>query len=181
MPAGLTLRRPPDHPDTYTVFVSSGDDVQELRGRIKRLTQLLSEQLHLAGSGVSLRPILWEDVVAQTGQTRLNEVFVELARSSHLTIVLLQCEVRPGTQEELEAVLEEGDIQVAVLRFIPDGGCESVDPVIEFLEDRKDDFVLYNSWGPAESDDGWFALARVLFSLVIALAPTFKGAYRDRL
>jgi hypothetical protein len=176
------MLRPPHEIEEYTVFVSSGDDLKHLRKRIKRLVESFSEQLAEGGSGVRLRAELWEDVVARRPPDGSpNALFVEMARNSHLAVVLLECEIRTGTREEIAGVMEETNTQLVVIRFQP-RKCEPSDKELLRFLDKSKRRLLYNVVGSASGDDGWHALIRTLVRVIAPQVSTTKetGGYRDR-
>lgn len=164
----------------YKVFLSSGADVLELRDRTEKLCQIASALLSRHGLSSRLEIERWEDApphVVTTGH--LNAEFVARALASHMVVALLRDELRPGTLEELEAVLEEGGIELAVFCFEPER--ERSPELVTFLNSRKHQ-IVYKEVGPPESDDAWYELVRSVVDLTIQVivGDSGFGAYVDR-
>src|SRR5256885_13369168 len=107
--------REPLNVDQYTLFLSSSDQAatRKLRRRVKALVDdVVGPQLRrFPEAEVSLAVDMWEREAAQKAPKggKVNDLFVELARASALTLVLILDELRPGTKEELEAALAAED------------------------------------------------------------------------
>src|SRR5947209_903654 len=109
--------RAPLNARLVTVFVSSGNSPASLRRLRDRLQgfvdHVLNPMLFETGEQLRLQVVRWEDYAAQRSAQGVstNERFVQAARDSHLTVVLLIDDIRTGTLEELEAVLDEQDVE----------------------------------------------------------------------
>lgn len=91
---------------SYRVFLSSGDDVVPLRDRAERLSEIASEVLSRSDRSSRLEIDRWEDAAPHVVDTdKVTDEFVGRALASHMVVALLLNEIRPGTFEELEAVL----------------------------------------------------------------------------
>jgi hypothetical protein len=160
------------------VFISSGDDARDLRERIRGLIDDVFNQVLTEGRrGVVLYADMWERTAPQrAGEAGVNEMFVQRARDSHLTMVTLIDELRPGTLEEIKAVLPDRSIELAVFRFTEQTIAEAeADEVGQFLEANRDRFFYALKDGGPDSDVAWFELVRELLALVfsvIDVAPT---------
>lgn len=123
-----------------TVFVSSSSEQQAnlLREHVKARAQAHSEALRRAGSSLILETHMWEQVPAQqVPNGTVNNLFVKMALASHCTLALLVKELRPGTREEIEAVLSvaPNDVLLSVMYFPPNGNkSESNSDLIAFVE-----------------------------------------------
>lgn len=106
----------------HSVFLSSGSDLKRLRDFADGLMrEILNSLLLHHRIQVRFDVDRWEDTAPQIAPGKVNDLFVERALRSDVTIVLLQDELRPGTEGELRAVLKSGGDrpQVCVLWFQP--------------------------------------------------------------
>lgn len=153
--------------NSYRVFLSSGHDAVVLRDRAESLFAIATQLLVQHEAPFRIEVDRWEHTAPQRGETdHLNDLFVERAKRAHLTLVLLLSDIRPGTLQEVEAVLNETtDRDVAVIWFHEPG----VDPTPEleaFLAARRDE-ILYAEVGPPDSEDAWYGLVRVVTRLLV--------------
>src|SRR5688500_2019453 len=84
----------------FPVFISSGDEASVMKERVKRLIEEWINKQLLHGLWQLDLPVLdWRDIAAQRAPAggRTNDLFVEHARRSSVTIVLLFDRVPPGT------------------------------------------------------------------------------------
>jgi hypothetical protein len=155
---------------TVTVFVSSGDDAQVLRDRVSALGQLFNEQLNQVSSSIQIHIDRWEHTAAQRAPGgQVNALFVERAKNSDLTLVLLIGRIGPGTRAEIDAVKNEQKPMLSILWFKPENE-EDVDQELrQFVEAMKEENFL-NVLGPWKGDDGWLGLIRIVLALVLAAA-----------
>lgn len=156
----------------YRIFLSSGDDARDLRDRVERLVQgAINPSLLQAGANVRLEIDRWEVTAAsRTRGTRTNAQFVKRARQAQVTMALLLQTLGGGTREELEAVLDETDRELAALWFVR----EHEDPDTEvgrFLKLQRPR-LYYDKTGPPDDDESWIGVTRVLVRTVLeALKP----------
>ena len=152
---------------SYRVFLSSGDDAIRLRDRAESLFAIASHSLVQNDAPFRVEVDRWEHTAAQRGESdHLNDLFVERAKRAHLTLVLLLRDIRPGTLEEVEAVLDETtDRDVAVVWF-HDPGVTPTAELDAFLAKRRDE-ILYAEVGPPDSEDAWYGLVRVVIRLLV--------------
>lgn len=156
--------------DVYRVFVSSGSDADVLRDRLESICAVANEVLKFQRQRSRIEVERWEHTPARRVETdRVNEEFVRLALSCHLVVALLFDEIRPGTLEELEAVLEAGDIDVAVFCF--DSGQTRTRQMRDFLAQWRDT-IRYAEVGRPEDDQAWLELVRAVMNLMIRTIPT---------
>ena len=137
----------------------------ELRDRTEALCEIASKTLRRRGLEIRLEVDRWEDtpphVVDANG---VNAEFVERALASHAVVALLKSEIRPGTLEELDAVLEAGHADVAVFCFeSPD---KRTPELVAFLT-KWQARILYKETGAPDSDSAWCELARFVIDLTI--------------
>jgi hypothetical protein len=161
------LRRPPRTTHMTTIFLSSGSDAIHLRNRVDLLVRTISTQFQAARSPYRFEIDRWEDHAAQRAPTdNLNDIFVQCAKDSHLTLVLLLNEIRPGTREEIEGVLSEENAQLAVLRFKKNDNDELADKELQkFLLDNRSKLLYKEVLGP-DSDEALAAIIAVLARVV---------------
>ncbi len=164
--------RPPDHAHRYTLFLSSSDEVAELRDRVESLVARAFNPLLEEHSDAHIRLRRWEQEMPQkaASRARVNEIFVEWVRKSHLTLVLLRSHLGSGTKEELEAALEEALVQLSVIRFAADPRAPRPNPdaIAEFLKPHRD-ALLFAESGLPDSDEAWQALVKTLFGFALAV------------
>lgn len=155
---------------SYRVFLSSGHtpELRMLRDRVEALCRVMSELLMHHRLPARLDIARWEHTPPQLVEgDRLNPQFVEQALASDLVVVLLGTELRPGTREELEAVLlEHGRIAVAVFCFGP-RDCRSTE-LQEFLDARENIF-FYKEVESVDGDDAWYELVRSVVSFMVSV------------
>jgi hypothetical protein len=158
----------------YRLFLSSSNDppLQRLRARVKALVeevvnpQLISEYPE---AGVSIALEIWERVAAQQAHgDSVNEIFVEKARNSQLTLVLLHDQLKKGTREELDAAIAAG-VEVSLLCFEPPKSL-SHRRQAQLRRDirRYESHLFYGELGPPLSNDAWIGLTRVLLAFTFA-------------
>jgi hypothetical protein len=150
------------------VFLSSGHDAVVLRDRAESLFAIASQLLVQHEAPFRIDVDRWEHTAAQRGESdHLNDLFVERAKRAHLTLVLLLSDIRPGTLEEVEAVLDDTtDRDVAVVWFHDPGVAPSAE-LAAFLDARRDE-ILYAEVGPPDSEDAWYGLVRVMTRLLVS-------------
>jgi cellobiose phosphorylase len=160
----------------YNVFVSSGADASPVRDRIRGLIQeVFNPALEDSEQGFYLYADMWERTAAQraAGES-INDVFVARARKSHITLVTLIDQLGDGTREELEAVLNEEDVQLAVMRFTEQTtDAAATDALGRYLTKHQQNFLYALHPGGPHSDDAWYTVVRQLLAVVLsALAET---------
>ncbi len=153
----------------YRVFLSSGNDALQVRERLDRLiTNVVVPQLSHADAPFRIEVVRWEAAAAQrVPSEHTNDLFVEQACRCHLVIVLLLQEIRPGTREEIQAVLDEKGIDVAVLQFGDSpSDTQGWADLNDFLEANRER-LFYKRVESLASEDAEHELLRVLIRLVI--------------
>lgn len=151
------------------VFLSSADrppHIRRLRGRVAAIIdRVVDQSLMEAGSKLRFECYRWEEYSPQKAPDggKVNDIFVGRVRESHLTIVLLHDEVRPGTAEELNAALEEEEVQLAVMRFSK--AEENGD--ITTLKATLSEKVLFSDTRAINSDEAWVRLARPIIRKLV--------------
>jgi hypothetical protein len=122
-------------------------------------------------AGVTLVVDMWERQAAQrvSGKSKVNDLFVQKARESHLTVVLLLDEIRSGTQEEFEGAVDEEDVQLAVLIFGRSGGAdaEKLASLRGYFAPYRDE-ILFNEIEGPDSDASWFGLFRTVTAFTLS-------------
>jgi hypothetical protein len=158
--------------ELHTLFISSSDEptARRIRQRVKRLVDDVicpSLRQEYPESRVTLEVDMWERTAAQKAAG--NAIFVERARASGVALVLIFDELRAGTKEELEAVVDEADVEVSLLSFDPSRNADpeqrkKVERVIRKYRGQ----LFYKRVGKPNSDDAWFELSRQLFAFAFA-------------
>lgn len=167
----------PDASNTYTLFLSSADDdeTKKLRSRVKQLVDdVIDPQLRggYREAGVRLALDMWEREAAQRAAPgrSVNDLFVERAKASQLTVVLLLDEIRPGTREELDAALAQLGVQVAVLVFErPDGPLDAakLQELKDYMDTLRNEIFYDDRCGEPDSDEAWLSLVRTLLAFTL--------------
>ena len=131
----------------------------------------------------------WEDTPPQITSGRVNDRFVEQALASAVTIVLIQDQLRPGTEDELRAVLGTGPDgpQLCVLWFEPTGSASKIEVarIRALLEPYKDELIWKDSipLTADHPDKAFLEVARVVVDVLIeairASDSTFVEEVRD--
>jgi hypothetical protein len=166
----------------FTIFVSCGDDVQDLR---ELVTSLVDDAVNpvLAQMGVGVR--LEVDSWWRTSPHRVpegergNTQFVERARAANMVLGLLIDDLRPGTQEELEGALDKDSTQVAVIWCVKRGGWPTT-PAGDWLGPRRN--ALYvDQAGPLGTNGPIVSIFRLLLETVFSAAGAqHSEAIRER-
>jgi hypothetical protein len=178
--------RPPTNVDQYTLFLSSSDqpETKKLRKRVKTLIDdVISPELRrFPEAEVALVVDMWEREAPQKAPTggNPNDRFVSLARESALTLVLILDELRNGTKEELEAALDETEVELAVLAFAPPKAtpAEKLKALDDYFDKIKSE-VLYDRRLSPNSDDAWFGLVKILVAFAIGALRTSELKRRE--
>lgn len=145
-------------------FLSSGSDVLPQRDLFERMTNVMSDQFRLAewaAGRFHLEVDRWEADAPRRSYGHPNEEFVRRATEAHCTVVLLSSSIRPGTQEELEAVLSTKTTQLAVIRMPRPGGRFRDRNLRTFLESHQSDFI-YEVTGEPESIEVALTMVKVI-------------------
>jgi hypothetical protein len=181
----MKLRTPPTV-DQYTLFLSSSNqaETKRLRKRVKTLIDdVISPQLRrYPEAEVAIVVDMWEREAAQKAPTGgdPNDLFVQLARESAMTLVLIVDELRDGTKEELEAALDKHGVQLAVMAFAPAKATPDVKlQALDAYFDKIKDKVLYDRRRGADSDDAWYGLVRTLMAFAISALRTSDERRRE--
>lgn len=177
------LRRAGKQTRTFTLFLSSGTDATPWRDRIETLLLTISKQFAHEGSRLRFEVDRWEQAAPQRAYAgTVNDIFVDRARQSDLTLLLLLSEVRPGTREEFEAVLETNDVQLAVIWLRKDLTLDADAAKVKELLEQNRDKVYYGGAEDPESDEAWIEIVRVLSRFVAsAVELTNRSGVKQRL
>lgn len=183
-PKDLILR--PGQPVTrFTIFLSSGNELRSQRDLFEKMVSVTNKQFRIRED--SSRPFelvvdRWEqDAPRRT--TDMNEEFVRRACQAHATVVLLATELRSGTQEEIEAVLERPDVQLSVIWMEAETSQRKRRALTQFLEEHQHEFA-YDRVGGPETEEGFLALMRIITAVLADITRTDRkeelyGEYRD--
>lgn len=147
----------------FTMFISSGSDVHQERDFFESAVKAANDQYQryrTAAAPFYLDTDRWENDAARR-TTEMNAEFVRRAKASHATVVLLADEVRRGTREEIEGVLEVGDVQLSVIWMIRPGSERKAGPLKKFLREHENEIAYYKTGEPG-SRDAALAVFRVI-------------------
>jgi hypothetical protein len=171
----------PIEQEMFRIFLSSGDDAADLRDRVEALVHdAINPQLLEAQMQIRLEVDRWEKTAAQRAHPgkNTNDLFVQRALESNLTMALLQDRVGDGTREELEAALA-AETEVSALWFVPRDS-EPDSEVARFLTPHKQT-LYYDKTGAPDSDESWLGITRILFGMVLtALGQRQEGLRVER-
>jgi hypothetical protein len=162
--------RPAEQVGAYQVFISSADDANRLRRRVKGLVdEVFNPQLQQHKRSMRLDAVMWERAAARRADPEgVNAEFVRLARNSHLAMVLIVDKWGKGTREELEAALSEADVEVSVLRFTRQGREEAEqDEIGQYLSRNRAHIRYFFDGTSPNADEAWFELTKTLLALVL--------------
>jgi hypothetical protein len=171
---------------TFPVFISSADEAMPFRNRVQNLVEKsLNSQLSRNRWPEHFPVWRWEERSSTTVPAggNANDLFVQMARESSVTIVLLRDKLRPGTREELMAVKDDEEVELKVLwfprrrpRFAPASEVE------RFLMSEEAGNVFYNRIVRPDSELAWQVLAaNVIDVLLLALRSTGRRPYVARI
>jgi hypothetical protein len=183
MTAESVARRLRDAPrfSELTIFLSSGDDALQVRDRIESLVErVFNPQLRSHNAGFRFAIERWEREEAQRNAPgeNTNERFVQMAREASVTVALLCERLGTGTREELEAVMNETNNDIAPLWFVPrDAAPES--EVGLFLEQHRET-LLHEKVGAPDSDESWEGVVRFLLSRTLDAMSVDPGTFREQ-
>ena len=143
--------------------MSSGSDVIRERNLFDAMVKTTNDQFRLRRDDArpfTLTVDRWE-LDAGRRTTEMNEEFVRRARDSHATVVLLSDEIRKGTKEEIEVVLEETDVQVSVIWMDQPQNTRKHAALKKYLRD-KGGKLAYVKTGPPGSEAAICAMVRLI-------------------
>lgn len=145
------------------VFLSSGDDLKALRNLVSKLAnEAVNEMLNKHQLPVRLQVGRWELSTPHRvagGQT-VNSEFVDKARATQLLLCLLHEELGDGTREELEAALEQQNVEIAVVWCVDDNEWPMT-PAGQWLHDHKNALFIDRAGG-LDTTDPTTAIVRAL-------------------
>jgi hypothetical protein len=157
---------------SFPFFVSYGTEAKALKTRVKHLIEhSFSPQLSDSRWESVIQVWDWREMMSEKAPRggKTNDLFVERARRSSATIVMLLDRMPPGTEEELLAVLGEDDVHLTVIwlnrrrRF---ARWRRPTEVARFLEEHEDDFS-YLEIENLDSEQTWFKLTGNLVALLL--------------
>jgi hypothetical protein len=163
----------------FVFFISSGNDVAAQRQLLDKMIEEANNQFHIRRDNdhpFTLKVDRWEhDAARRTGE--MNEEFVRRACEAHFVVVLLCNEVRSGTREEIEAVLQRRDVQLSVIWMEGPEDGRNTRQLKRFLSEHEKQ-IAYQRTGPPDSPDSVLAMVRVVTA---ALADITRGARQEAL
>jgi hypothetical protein len=163
---------------TLRVFLSSGGDAIVERDFLDALIRdgLVPPLMH-SGSPIRIEVDRWERTaphkIVRGGSP--NDEFVARAKVANLVVGILKEELRPGTKEELEAVLEddEAEVEVAIV-WCADPRDDPPTEVAEWLKDRQG-IALYDKAGLDDTDGPRIAFVRLMTEALLAVLRNEDG------
>jgi hypothetical protein len=151
----------------FAVFVSYGDEAKDLKKRVKRLVEeAISRQLNLGVWPIDLVVWDWRDMAGERAPEdgKTNDLFVQKARESSVTMVLLCNKMPPGSEEELLEVVKDPEIDLKVIWLNSNSSSES--EVGQFLTEHSDEF-RYVELLELDSEDSWITLTANLIAVLL--------------
>ncbi|HYP56157.1 MAG TPA: hypothetical protein VEQ41_07650 [Solirubrobacterales bacterium] len=156
----------------FPFFVSYGEEAKDLKVRVKGLIEhAFSPQLSDSEWESVIEVWDWRDMVSEKAPKggKTNDLFVERARRSSATIVMLRDRMPPGTEEELLAILDEDEVHLIVIwlnrprRF---QRLRQSTEVSQFLKKHQNDFS-YVELENLDSEQTWLTLTGNLVALLL--------------
>lgn len=154
------------------LFLSSGDDVLDLRRLVHRtVEEAINPVLRARGIAVRLDLDGWDRTAAHRvppGET-VNTEFVARACAAHLVLGLLHEKLGDGTREELEAVLAKEDVELSVIWCVERAGEWPRTPAGRWLGERQEK-ILADRAGALDGEGPAVAIFRVLLDAALGAA-----------
>jgi hypothetical protein len=156
----------------FRIFLSSGDDVLHLRELVVALVEdAVAPVLMQRNLSVRIEVDIWERTSPhriQSGESG-NAEFVRRAKAAHMVLCLLEDALADGTREELEAVLNEEDIQLSVVWCVDRASEWPSTPAGQWLELRKDEErLMVARAGLVDQHGPVVAIVRLLIDAVLS-------------
>lgn len=160
-------------PFSYDIFLSSSDEVKDLRNVVHDLVTHSFGPALKAYSEAQLEVVRWEQALSEmrAGET-INDRFVRAAVECHHTLVLLMTHLGSGTREEIEAVVAK-ERPISILRFDPPPGHQSefdgseIDAFIKELEANGTP-ISCEMCGQPGSEGAFQSVSKTLAGLMMA-------------
>jgi hypothetical protein len=164
----------------FSVFLSSPDEdfLVNLRDRVDSLVGELNAVLHWQREEFRFEVVRWETIAAQRASEDPLLLFVEEARRSHITLVLLADEMKDGTREEIEGAIAQDGVQISLIRFTDKSRQEADrDELGERIQDIRQRGKLISKVAPTDlgSDEVWIELFRWCSTLLSAGTRAFAA------
>lgn len=159
----------------FVFFISSASDVAEQRDLLEAMIRSADNQFRLRRD--ETRPFTfavdrWElDAGRKTKE--MNEEFVRRVRNAHAVVVLLANQLRPGTEEEIDAALQEAKVQVSVIWMDKPEDSRKYRKLRKYLRDHSDE-LAYVKTGPPGSHDSICAMVDVITAALAHLNSTSR-------
>jgi hypothetical protein len=154
------------------IFLSSGDDVLELRELVNRLVEeSVNPVLRQNELSVRVEVDGWDRTAAHrvpSGE-KTNTEFVRRACNAHLVLGILRDELGDGTREELEAALEKDDVELSVVWCVDRDGDWPETSVGKWLGPMKER-LLFDRAGDLGTVGPAIAIVRILLEAVMTAA-----------
>ena len=169
--APLYILKSPTQVRSFKIFLSSGSDLTSQRDLFDRLIGAVNDAFRLSRweefDGFRLEIDRWEHDAGRRTDGSPNAEFVRRAIGSHFTLVLLHEDLRVGTKQELEGVVQSRSTQLGVIWMKPQRKprTKAFRELDDFLNSQKDIF-LYNLSGPPASEDVYVSMTRIIARLL---------------
>ncbi|MFC7673288.1 hypothetical protein ACFQWH_09420 [Mycolicibacterium sp. GCM10028919] len=154
------------------LFMSSGSDVDNERQILRDLVEAFNSQAIDARVDFLFNIRAWEDAVTRRTFGDGNREFRYDASIANVVIVLLNRELRKGTEEELDEALASEAVQVAIILMDPPEKSTEIEAekhLLAKLDEIKDDVRWLKTAKPGHVSVT-IAMASILARLVIELA-----------
>ncbi len=164
------------NPKTVRIFLSSDNDQRPLRDFADALARdAFQSQLFQNNVPVNLHIDRWERSVPGKNLpgTDGNAVFVERARAAGVVLCILGEHLRSGTREELEAVLRDDEVDVAIIWCVGEDTWPD-DDVGRFLNGHRETIFIDRA-GLPDSSGPMIAITRFLLGHVLKLSQSLEN------
>lgn len=147
----------------FVFFISSASDVAEQRDLLDAMIRSADNQFRLRRD--ETRPFTfavdrWE-LDAGRKTTEMNAEFVRRVRKAHAVVVLLANQIRPGTEEEIEAALQEAAVQLSVIWMDKPENSKKHRKLRKYLKEKGGE-LAYVKTGPPGSQEAICAMVDVI-------------------
>lgn len=165
------------------IFISSGSDLENERNLLRDLIAVFNKQAIDARADFQFNIRAWEDAASRRTYGDGNREFRFDASIANMVIVLLNRDLRKGTEEELDAALKADDVQVAIILMDPPDKAtrfKSEKHLLAKLRQIQNDVRWIETGGPGDMSVT-LAMVSVLARLVIDLSspPTDEPSAAD--
>ena len=160
----------------FVFFISSASDVTEQRELLTAMIRSADNQFRLRRDvtrAFTFAVDKWE-LDAGRKTEKMNAEFVRRVRDAHAVVVLLESQLRPGTEEEIEAVLQQSQVQVSVIWMDRPEDSRRYRKLRKYL-DEKSSQLAYVKTGPPGSQESICAMVDVITAALAHLTQSERG------